>query len=250
MATSTWQSFDPQVSVVVPLYNDGRHVADTVASVTSMGEAASPRTEIVIVDDHSTDGSRELAENQLRDIDWFPATLIARAASGGPAVARNAGFATARGAHVLSLDAGSTVYPTGVRRLFEHLEGAPPEVVAAYGVAERFDTTGSLGLAGHIAWGVEALVRGAFAAPIAMYRRQQLAEIGGWPSPSSGVEDGWDEYDMWLTIAERGLRADLVGSIVGRRREALASLVKMRDVDTASSFVIARERHPRLPWPN
>ncbi|HEY0521563.1 MAG TPA: glycosyltransferase family A protein [Ilumatobacteraceae bacterium] len=250
VTTSTWPSFDAEVSVVVPMHNGGGHLAETVRSVIAAGGAGAPRTEIVIVDDHSTDASRGVAERVLADIDWFPAMLVARAASGGPAVARNVGFAAARASLVVTLDAGSTIYPTALRRLSDLLRTAPDDVVAAYGVVERFDVTGPLGLGGHLVWDVEPLVRGELSAPIAMYRRRQWSEFDGWPSPERGVEDGWDEYDLWLSVAERGARAVHIGSVIGRHREPPAAIVKMRDVDIASSFVIARERHQRLPWPS
>jgi hypothetical protein len=250
LTTSTWQSFEPEVSVVVPMYDKGHHLADTVRSVMSAGGESAPRTELVIVDDHSTDGSRAVAARLLDEIDWFPAALVARAANGGPAVARNVGFDAARAPHVLVLEAGSTLYPTGLRRLLDDLQSAPSDVVATYGIVERFDTTGSLGPAGHMTWVLDVLVRGEFAAPAAMFRRAAWAELGGCRLPSDGVEDGREEYDLWLSAAERGLRAEPVGSVIGRHREDLAAIVKISDIDTASSFVLLRELHPRLPWPS
>jgi glycosyltransferase involved in cell wall biosynthesis len=250
LTTSSWQSFDPEVSVVVPMYNKGNHLADTVRSVMSAAGDSAPRTELVIVDDHSTDDSHAVAARLLDEIDWFPATVVARAANGGPAVARNVGFDAARAPHVVALEAGSTLYPTGLRRLLDGLQSAPSDVVATYGIVARFDTTGSLGPAGHMSWDLDVLVEGEFAAPAAMFLRAAWAELGSYRLPSDGVEDGREEYDLWLSAAERGLRAEPVGSVIGRHREGLAAIVKISDVDTASSFVILRERHPRLPWPS
>ena len=223
---------------------------DTVDSVIAASGESGPRTELLIVDDHSTDNSREVAEQLLAEIDWFPATLLARAASGGPAVARNVGFNTARAPHVLTLDAGSTLYPTGLRRLHDRLLAAPSEAVATYGLVERFDTTGSLGLASHMPWDIDLLVRGEFADTVAMFRREAWSQLGGFTRPTDGVEDDWADYDLWLSAAERGLRAELVGSVIGRRREQLASLLNVSEIDTASTFITLRERHPRLPWPS
>jgi hypothetical protein len=94
------------------------------------------------------------------------------------------------------------------------------------------------------------LVQGEFAAPAAMFRRAAWAELGSYRLPTDGVEDGREEYELWLSAAELGLRAEPIGSVVGRYREELAAIVRISDVDTASSFVILRERHPRLPWPS
>ncbi len=83
---------------------------------------------------------------------------------------------------------------------------------------------------------------------MALFRRRPGRDLGGY-STADGV-DGWEDYDLWLTVAERGLRADLVRSIIGRYREQPGSMRKISDIDMASNFVTLRERHPRLPWPS
>ena len=118
---------------------------------------------------------------------------------------------------------------------------------AAYGILERFDTTGSLGLTSHLPWDPDLLVHEAFIDGMAMFRRDAWFELGHIPDARLF---GWDAHDLWLSIAERGQRADLVRSIVGRRREPSASVRQISDVDRASTFVLLRERHPRLPWPS
>jgi glycosyl transferase family 2/glycosyl transferase family 1 len=248
ISTSSWPSFDADVTVVIPLFNQGQYLAEAVHSVISASGESGPPTELLIVDDHSTDDSRQLAQRLLGEIDWFPATLIARAANGGLPVARNVGFAAARAPHVFALDADNTLYPTGLRRLLDHLETEPSDVVAAYGIFEGFDTTGSLGLTSHLPWDPDLLVQGVFIDAVAMFRREAWSDLGGY-STADGLH-GWESYDLWLAVAERGLRAELVRSVVGRHREQPGSTPRISDVDMASNFVILRERHPRLPWPS
>jgi Glycosyl transferase family 2 len=246
--SSTWESFEPEVSVVIPLFNQGHYLADAVRSVVGASGAAAPSTELIIVDDHSTDESRDTARRLLEELDWFPAMLVARAANGGLPVARNTGFGRARAAYVFALDADNLLYPTGLRRLVDHLVSAPSDVVAAYGILERFDTTGSVGLTSHLPWDPDLLVHGAFIDAMALFRRDAWLQLGGY-STADGLY-GWEDYDLWLTAAERGQRADLVRAIVGRYREQPGSMRKISDVDMASNFVTLRERHPRLPWPS
>ena len=204
ISTSTWQSFTADVSVVIPLFNQGHYLVDAVRSVIAASGERNPRTELIIVDDHSTDDSRGVAERLLDDIDWFPTVLVARAANGGLPVARNTGFTTARAPHVFALDADNMVYPTGLRRLVDHLAGAASDVVAAYGILERFDTTGSLGLTSHLPWDPDLLVQGAVIDATAMFRRDAWLDLGGY-STAEGIY-GWEDYDLWLSIAERGQR--------------------------------------------
>ena len=62
------------------------------------------------------------------------------------------------------------------------------------------------------------LVHGAFIDAMAMFRRSSWLELGGY-STADGLY-GWEDYDLWLTVAERGQRADLVRSIIGRSPRA------------------------------
>jgi sarcosine oxidase gamma subunit len=247
ISTSTWPSFAAEVSVVIPVFNDGRRLAEAVRSVIAASGDAGPRTEVIIVDDHSTDDSREVAERLLDELDWFPVELVSRASSGGLPDACATGFNMARAANVFVLDATGVVYPTGLRRLRDHLVAAPADVIAVYGIIERFDTTGSLGLTSHLPWDPDLLVHEAFINGMAMFRRDAWLELG---HVADARLFGWHDHDMWLSIAERGQRAELVRSIVGRRREPSEWMRKIGDVDRASTFVLLRERHPRLPWPS
>ncbi len=246
--TSTWQDFDPEISVVIAHFNQDHFLAEAVRSVIAAGGESGPRTELILVDDHSTDASRVAAEELLAEIGWFPAQLIARAASGGPPVARNAALHNARAPYVLALDSADVLYPTGLRRLLDQLVSAPTDVVASYGIVERFDPSGSVGLTSHLSWDPDLLMRSGYIDSMAMFRRDALVDLGGYPTAE--LLYGFEDHDLWLSVAERGLRADLTRSVIGRRREQLDLMHKISDVDPASNFVILRERHPRLPWPS
>jgi glycosyltransferase involved in cell wall biosynthesis len=238
----------PVVSVVVPLFNQGHYLREALDSVVAASHDPEVPVEVIVVDDHSTDDSRSVAEALLDERPWMPATLVARAANGGLPVARNTGFARARGRYVFALDADNLLYPGGLCALARHLDSAPDDVVAAYGLLERFDETGALGLTSHLPWDPDLLVHGAFIDAMAMFRRDAWLELGGY-TDHDGIF-GWEDYDLWLTVAERGRRASLVTAVVGRYREQAGSMRKVSDVDMASNFVLLRERHPRLPWPS
>ena len=83
------------VSVVIPVYNAARFLADAIRSVQAQRH---PRIEIIVVDDGSTDGSGEVARS-------FAGVRCLRQANGGIAAARNAGVHEARGNLLAFLDA-------------------------------------------------------------------------------------------------------------------------------------------------
>ena len=95
----------PLVSVVVPTYNRARVVGRTIASV--LGQSYDS-VEVVVVDDGSTDDTPDRIA-----ADWGADARVRyfRKTNGGPASARNAGFAQARGEYIALLDSDDTWEP-------------------------------------------------------------------------------------------------------------------------------------------
>jgi glycosyltransferase involved in cell wall biosynthesis len=86
----------PSVSVVIPVLNGAETIGDTLAGL--MNQAQPPReTEIIVVDNGSTDGTRAAAQK-------FPLTLLTQPKR-GPSAARNCGLYAARGEVIAYLDA-------------------------------------------------------------------------------------------------------------------------------------------------
>ena len=56
-----WQIAECKVSILIPVYNEGDLIAAAVSRVLAVDFGEGVETEIVIVDDGSTDGSKEAA---------------------------------------------------------------------------------------------------------------------------------------------------------------------------------------------
>jgi glycosyltransferase involved in cell wall biosynthesis len=93
------------VSIIIPSHNKAAFVADAVASALSQGD----RCEVIVVDDASTDGSREI----LRGISAsHPALrLIELPVNRGGSHCRNIGLREARGTFAMFLDADDLLRP-------------------------------------------------------------------------------------------------------------------------------------------
>lgn len=87
----------PTFSVVIPTYNDGAHIGAALGSV--LGQRTRFPFEVIVVDDGSTDTTREL----LRRFDG--AVRLISKQNGGPGSARNAGVLAARSDIMVFLDA-------------------------------------------------------------------------------------------------------------------------------------------------
>jgi glycosyltransferase involved in cell wall biosynthesis len=115
MAAPPTQMADALVSVVIPSYEEGRTIEEVVRQV-----AAVPfRTEIIVVDDGSTDGTAAI----LRRLDGDLANLsvVALPVNRGKGAAVREGIARSRGDIVVIQDADLEYSPEDLPRLLEPL---------------------------------------------------------------------------------------------------------------------------------
>jgi glycosyltransferase involved in cell wall biosynthesis len=107
------------VSVVIPAFNGARFLVETLQSVFGQSR---PVDEVIVVDDDSTDETRDLVRSQARCAPT-PVRLIELARnSGGPAHPLNVGIDAARGEFIVPLDQDDLMTPDRVRRQVDFLE--------------------------------------------------------------------------------------------------------------------------------
>lgn len=104
---------DIAVSVVMPSYNDGAWLRRAVESVLTQA-AAVPGLELLLVDDASTDAATRAEQGALAVQYGDRLVLLRQAQNGGPARARNAGIAAARGQWIAFLDGDDYWLPGGL----------------------------------------------------------------------------------------------------------------------------------------
>ncbi|MFV1981286.1 MAG: glycosyltransferase family 2 protein [Rhodothermia bacterium] len=100
------------VSVVIPAYNVADYIAQAVESV--LNQSYEP-AEVIVVDDGSTDGTREVLEA-------YSTIRVITQPNGGPAVARNSGVRDSRGQLLAFLDADDLWQPDKIARQVELLD--------------------------------------------------------------------------------------------------------------------------------
>lgn len=101
------------LSVVIPCYNESKTIANVIDTIRNCGV---PHTEIIIVDDYSTDGCRDLLKGELKD--KADKILFHKVNQGKGAALRN-GFKVATGDVVVVQDADLEYDPQDFVRLLE-----------------------------------------------------------------------------------------------------------------------------------
>jgi glycosyltransferase involved in cell wall biosynthesis len=94
------------LSVVIPCRNAAAQLPVMLDAIAAHPPEGS--WEVVVVDDHSTDGTRGVAEARRRDL---PVRVVDVAGGGGPGAARNAGVAASSGRLVCFLDHDDEITP-------------------------------------------------------------------------------------------------------------------------------------------
>lgn len=122
------------VSVVINNYNYGRFLRDAIES--ALGQTH-PYVEVIVVDDGSTDNSRQVIEHYRNRV------VIVPKANGGQASALNEGFAASRGDIICFLDSDDLFFPSKVERVLAVLEQRGSRYcVLLYHLLRRMDRIG------------------------------------------------------------------------------------------------------------
>jgi len=181
----------------------------------------------------------------LADHPEVPMLLLAKDANEGLAAARNTGFAAARADRVMVMDADNHVYPTCLARLSAALD-AHPAAAAAYAILEDFGD--QRGLRSAWAWEPRRLTDYNYIDAQAMWRLDAWRALGGYRGDDDHVF-GWEAWDLWLRLADRGGHAVLVAQVLGRYRVQRGSMIALTNLATDDAIDAMRRRYPSLPWP-
>jgi GT2 family glycosyltransferase len=233
---------EPEVSVVVTLYDYGHLVTETLDSIAG---STGVDYEIVIVDDHSTDDGRAVVETWIGEHPSVAAVLLGSEINRGLPAARNLGFASARASKVMVMDADNMVYPTALRRLADALD-ADPSAAFAYSSLEEFGT--SRGVRSAMAWHVPWLCEANYIDAQAMLRRDAWDRLGGYRTDDQLVF-GWEDWELWLRFAAAGEHGVHVPQMLGRYRTQEVSMLSTTNLVADHMHRHLKDLYPRLPWP-
>ena len=183
-----------RVTAVIPCYNGEKYVAKAIASVRAQTRAVD---DVLVIDDRSTDRSREVAEAA-------GAHVVTLERNSGPSEARNAGLRLAAGDLVAFLDADDEWTTEHCALVVGLLERAP-DAVLGFGRSAYYEFPDVVSPAsipdGAPVDALEAVIReNPVTQSAAVVRREIALEIGGYDTAMRHSED----FDLWLRLAVRG----------------------------------------------
>ena len=203
------------VTVVIPLYNYAHYVSEALDSVWHQ---TVPILDLVIVDDCSADSSLTVANEWLqRHAARFNRIVLVRNLNNsGLSLTRNAGFAAAETPYVLPLDADNRIYP----RCAETCLRVAHETGAAFVYPRIQQFGGATDVIGGAPFVPMRLSGGNYIDAMALIAKDAWAAAGGY----ARVTLGWEDYDFWCTLAERGVWGQPADQILAEYRVHEASM--------------------------
>lgn len=237
---------DPRVTVITALYNHAALIGEALDSVSN---SRMREFELVVVDDGSGDSSRETTAEWMSAHPWIPARLVGHGVNRGLGAARNTAVDFARAPYCFVLDADNKVYPRCLDALAWALDSIP-EVAFAYpmlevfGMTEAFVSGDADYLQSVLGWQPERLRLGNYIDALSMIRVDRLREIGGFTTDRRLY--GWEDYDLWCRMAERGWSGQLVPQILARYRASPGSMVSTTNLSKTTAMAAVIEHAPQL----
>ena len=164
----------PKISVVVPSYNQGQYLEETILSIINQQY---PNLEVFVVDGGSKDNSVNIIKKYEQHLTWWVSEK-----DNGQSDAINKGFARMTGEIVTWLCSDDLFTEGTLKRVAEIFSELPDNVGLIYGGATLFgDKMKSKETWGYKDVGVERYIAGqAFPQPSAFFKRKYLQEAGNW----------------------------------------------------------------------
>ncbi len=202
----------PRVTVLLPVYDAERYLAEAVESILAQ---TFTDFELLAIDDGSRDGSVALLERYARR---DPRVRLVSRAHAGLVATLNAGLSLARGALVARMDADDVALPRRLEIQVARLD-RDPDLLCVGGAYEVIDAKGRrIDLVRPpeapdqiLAAALEG--RSPICHPTALYRRERVLAVGGYDLAAPVAQD----YDLWLRLMDIGPLAN-VSEVVLRLR--------------------------------
>ena len=210
-----------QVSVVIPAYNAEPTIDETLRSVRAQSHTA---LEVLIVDDGSQDGTRDIVRRHVREDCRL---RLIEQSNLGVAMARNRGIAEANSDLVAPLDADDLWHPQKIEKQTALMRACDSRVGLVYGWSASIDEHSRV-----IGYRHRPVAQGEVFSNLckvnlvgngsaALMRKAALMECGGYDASLKARDaGGCEDLKVYLQIAERYEFRVVKEYLIGYRRSA------------------------------
>lgn len=183
---------NPLVSIIVPCYNQGDFLSEALQSVECQTYS---NWECVIVDDGSTDNSKEVASSFCRRDSRF---IYIYQDNQGPSVARNNAIKKSHGEYILPLDGDDKIHEDYLKSAVDVLKNRDDVKIVNCRVELFGCSSGEWKLPD---FNLDDFMQYNQIVCTAMFRRRDYNQTKGY---NPNMREGLEDWDFWLSLLETG----------------------------------------------
>lgn len=197
------------VSIVIPVHNGEKYIKESVDSCINQ---TYKDTEVIVVDDESTDNTLNILkeyENKIK--------IISVKKQNGLGNVINIGIKEAKGKYIARLDADDVMYPTRLEKQVQYLE-SNDDCVAVGGQIDIIDENGDI--KNHREYAIEdkdikknMFLFSPFAHPAVTLRKSSLESVGLYPEDMWKVED----VKLFFLLSKKGTFHNVSDTVIKYR---------------------------------
>ena len=196
------------VSIIIPCFNQEKYITDAIMSAENQ---TYKDIEIVFIDDCSTDGSLEVA-NELKK-KYTNIVVLKNETNLGVVDSRNKAIDVAKGFYILPLDGDDTIEPTYIEDAVKVFE-EKPDVGFVYCKARKFGAVNE-------DWNLPKFNKESFIfrnciVNSSLFRKSDFIKLGKY---KSYMYSWTEDYDLWMSFVEAGLLPYRIDKILYNHRE-------------------------------
>lgn len=222
----------PLVSVIIPCYNQERYIADAIKSVKKQ---TFPDYECIIVNDGSTDNSKDVILSEIADDKRF---ILLSKQNEGICKTRNYGISNSQGKFILPLDGDDIIGETYLEEAVNVLK-SNPNCNIVYCKAEKFGKERGLW---HLPkFSMDTMLVNNCIFNCAMFKRDDFNKTIGYNENMSG---GVEDWDFWLSILEQGTNVHCIDKVLFYYR------IKAKSRNTALDNIDKKKELFNVMWSN
>ena len=228
-----WPSDRPLVSVVIPYYNLGDTIDDTISSLSDQTYC---NFETILVNDGTTDKKSSEKLTSLKNNNKLNIKFIDQN-NAGVAEARNNGIRNSAGKYIICLDADDVLAPTYIEKSLIFLESHPDIDLFAsdmevFGVVNQIESKGK--------YDPLSLIEDNRVITAACFTKKSWESVGGYKS-----NIGYEDWEYWINLAESGYWGAIIPEAIFRYRTALKSRYVDDKIKHRTNMKLLRDLHPK-----
>lgn len=227
-----------KISIIIPVYNQGEYLENCLESAYNQ---TVPAHEIIVINDGSTDDSKEIAERYMfKGLPLIESPVrVINQVNKGLASARNTGIMASTGDYILPLDADDMLMENAIEVFTREAQTTNADIIAPsfkeYGKSDRDVilsnfTMEDLKIANRLPY-------------CSLVRRSALVEVGGY---NPKMKWGYEDYDLWFDLFKRGKSIAVLQEVLMKYQVKERSMIHEANEHGEELLNQIKKNHPTI----